>query len=51
MIYDPIIEEIRQIPLAIEAECQHDEQLQETYRERLVRRSPKPAIVPPKTNY
>ena len=51
---DPIIEEIRQIRLKIEAECQNDPQLlyeyfckvQEQYRDRLVRRSPKPAIKP-----
>ncbi|MBC6421044.1 MAG: hypothetical protein GDA43_04940 [Hormoscilla sp. SP5CHS1] len=54
MVKDPIIEEIRRIRLEIEAECQHDPdilyehmcQFQEQYRDRLVRRSPQPALIP-----
>jgi hypothetical protein len=54
---DPIIEEIRRIRLEIEAKCQNDPQLlyeylcrqQEKYRDRLVSRSPQPAIIPSKS--
>ncbi|MGK7901389.1 MAG: hypothetical protein AB4352_08255 [Hormoscilla sp.] len=54
MVKDPIIEEIRRIRLEIEAECQQDPdllyqhicQFQEQYRDRLVRRSPQPALIP-----
>ncbi len=57
MLRDPIIEEIRRIRMEMETECQNDEQLfyeyilrlQEDCRDRLIRRSPKPAIMPSKT--
>lgn len=51
---NPILEEIRRVRLAIEAECKNDPQLlyeyfchvQDKYRDRLVSRRPKPAIMP-----
>ncbi len=54
MSKDPIIEELRQIRNRIEAACQNDPQrlyeylyqMQEKYRSRLVRRKPKPALIP-----
>ena len=54
MINDPIIQEIRRIRLELEAESQNNPQVlydylcqvQEKYRDRLIRRSPKPAIIP-----
>ncbi|MBC6478945.1 MAG: hypothetical protein EBE86_004665 [Hormoscilla sp. GUM202] len=54
MTRDPILEEIRRIRLEMDEACQHDEQLfyeymcqvQEKYRDRLVRRSPQPALIP-----
>jgi len=57
MVRDPIIEEIRRIRREMEAECQNDEQLfyeyilklQEDCPDRLIRLSPKPAIMPSKT--
>lgn len=52
MLRDPIIDEVRQIRHKIEAECendapkyfQHVQQIQEKYRQQLVRREPKPAL-------
>lgn len=54
---NPLLEEIRRTRLKIEAECQNDPQLlyeylcrqQEKYRDRLVSRSPQPAIIPSKS--
>jgi hypothetical protein len=53
MLRDPIIEEIRHIRHKIEEECENDpqkyyehiEKEQEKYRDRLVHRSPKPALM------
>jgi hypothetical protein len=52
MFQDPIIKEIRKIRHEIEAECQNNSQkyyeyiqeIQAKYRDRLVRRGPKPAM-------
>ncbi len=52
MQHDPIIDEVRKIRHKIEAECNNDAQkyfehvqeIQEEYRQRLVRREPKPAL-------
>ena len=52
MLQDPIIKELRQVRQKIEEECQNDVQLyyehirkiQLKYRNRLIRRKPKPAL-------
>ena len=52
MFQDPIIKEIPKIRHEIEAECQNDsqkyyeyiQQVQAKYRDRLVRREPKPSL-------
>ncbi|MBI4690860.1 MAG: hypothetical protein HY754_11455 [Nitrospirae bacterium] len=52
MFQDPIIKEIRKVRREIEAECQNDpgkyyehiQKLQESYKDRLVRHKPKPAL-------
>lgn len=52
MLQDPIIDEVRQVRRKIEAECENDgqkyfehiQQIQEKYRDRLVRREPRPAL-------
>jgi hypothetical protein len=52
MSQDPIIDEVRQTRHKIEADCENDaqkyfehiQQVQEQYRQRLVRRRPKPAL-------
>ena len=50
MLTDPIVEEVRQVRLQIEAECKDDPQryyahlqeVQQKYRNRLVQRKPQP---------
>jgi len=52
MLRDPIVEEVRQVRHEIEADCENDphkfyehiRKMQETYRNQLIQRTPKPAL-------